>query len=120
MFCSIYVNLSGSNADTHYIAVPYKARVEALYFTSDGSHSKHAANYFTITVKDHSGDAIGSLNTSSASGVDLTGGAPASMSVDGQYADIAAAEALQFDVAKAGSGMDCIGTVTVQLAAARG
>ena len=120
MFCSIYVNLTGSNADTHYIAVPYKARVEAIYFTSDGTHAKHATNYFTVSVKDHSGDTIGSLNTSTGSGVAVAAGVPASISVDGQYSDIAAAEALQFDVAKAGTGMDCVGTVTVQLAAARG
>ena len=95
MFSSIYVNLSAGTADTHYIAMPYKARIEKIYFTSDGTLAAHATNYFTLSVKDHSGDVVGTFNTSTGSGISLTAGTPVAVTVDGQYADIAAGEAIQ-------------------------
>ena len=121
MFSSIAVNLTGTNVDSHFLGVPYDVRVVSIYFTADNAISKHAVNYMKLAIQDASGNEIGSVtNQDVAAGVALVEGTPAAITVDGQYADVASGYALKFVKTVAGSGSDCVGTITVQLAAARG
>jgi len=121
MFSSIAVNLTGTNVDSHYLGVPYDVRVVSIYFTADNAISKETTNYMKLAIQDASGNEIGSVtNQNIAAGVALVEGVPSAITVDGQYADIASGAALKFVKTVNSSGSDCVGTVTVQLAAARG
>lgn len=121
MFSSIAVNLTGSNVDSHYLGVPYDVRVVSIYFTPDGAVAKHASNYMKLAIQDAAANEIGSItNQDVAAGVALVEGTPSAITVDGQYAEIASGTALKFVKTINSGGSDCVGTVTVQLAAARG